>query len=215
MKHQKTSSLQLSAVDGIVRRLREFNPKLGVFDYAERGRAVAEAHQIYNDSVQLIKQFPRDSALSEACTEAGRLWLAALSAVYPPGFWEDIARLHTGDSSGLESAVAFLEANPYFHRSGYTKEKVIRALKSPLLTPEYSKRLGCAVLTIVDTRDGEHFRAFCRLARKVDAPALREQLTARLTSGDAGIRRRARWVLEALAQKDSQERAAERKGTRG
>lgn len=124
-------------------------------------------------------------------------------------FWRDIELLRGGDATQAERAVAFLEADPWFHSSGYTKATVIRYLKPPILTPEYKKRLRPVVLNVVDTRDDRDFRIFCRLARKVDAPALREQLTARLTSSNADIRRRARWVLEALAQKDNQEKGSE------
>lgn len=132
-------------------------------------------------------------------------------ARYGWDFRRDIELLQGGDYAQVDVAVAFLETNPYFFRSGYTKDKLIRFLKPPMLTPKYARRLGQAILTVVDARDDRDFRAFCRLARKVDAPALREQLTARLTSGDAGIRRRARWVLEALAQKDSEQNSQKEK----
>ena len=60
---------------------------------------------------------------------------------------------------------------------------------------------------MVDNRDERDFREYCRLARKLDAPELREQLTQRVGQGDLDVRRRARWVLEALAQKDTMEAA--------
>ena len=154
----------------------------------------AAVHQEY----AVFKKYPvlwsRHEPVSETQTQYG--W----------DFWRDVELLQGGDFAQVGVAVAFLEANPYFFRSGYTKGKLIRYLKTPMLTPEYAWRLGQAVLTVVDTRDDRDFRAFCSLARKVDAPALREALTARLASGDAGVQRRARWVLEALAQKDSQEK---------
>ena len=141
--------------------------------------------------------------------------LSPEAAQYSWDFWRDIELLRGGDHSQADSAIAFLEADPWFHGSGYAKVKMIRYLKPTLLPQSDITRMQAVVVAMVERRNGQDFRAFCRLARKVDAPALREQLTARLTAGDEGIRRRARWVLEALAQKDSQERAAERKGTRG
>ena len=109
-----------------------------------------------------------------------------------------------GDGTKLESAVAFLEADPWFHRSGYTKVKMVRYIKEAMLTPGYVARLQNVVLNMVERRNGQEFRAYCRLAHKVDAPALREQLTRRLAQDDPNVRRRARWVLEAMRQRNTQ-----------
>ena len=202
MKRKKTRSLQRSDVADVLRRVKEYQPARGLFSYAERGRAVTEAHRLYNESSQLTRRFPLDPDLAEACSEAHRLWYTAIGNAYPPGFREDEERLRVGDASGLESAVSFLEADSWFFGTGYHKASLIRYLKPPLLTLEYARRLQRVVLAVVDTRDDRDFRAYCRLARKVDAPALRDELTRRLTHGDPGVCRRARWVLEALAQKD-------------
>jgi len=140
--------------------------------------------------------------------------LSKEAARYSWDFWRDIELLRGGDSNQAESAIAFLEADPWFHGSGYAKVKMIRYLKPPRLTPPDIVRLQAVVVAMVEQRNGQDFRAFCRLARKVDAPALREQLAARLASGDADTRRRARWVLEALAQKDSQEKNSQKEKQR-
>lgn len=135
-----------------------------------------------------------------------------MDAAYPDRFWEDYQKLKSGDAAGLESAVRFLEADPYFFRSGYIKVSLIRGIKPPMLKPNDAKRLQNVVVSLVNRRDDRDFRAFCKLARKVDGPELREQLSQRLTSRnpDASpnldVRRRARWVLEALAQKDTMEK---------
>ncbi len=200
MKRKKTHSPQKCDVAEMLRRVRDYQPAQGAFSYAERGRAVTEAHRLYNESFQLSKTFPMDPDLSEACSEAHRLWYAAVQRAYLPTFEEDVVRLRAGDAAGMEGAVAFLEADPLFYRTGYIKSKLIRYIKRPMLTPEYRRRLQQVVLAVVDKRDDRDFRAYCRLARKVDAPALREQLTRRLAHDDPSVRRRARWVLEALGQ---------------
>ena len=187
----------------MLRRIREYQPTKGAFSYAERGRAVTEAHRLYNESFQLSKFFPMDPDLSQACMEAHRLWYTAIENAYLPSFGEDVERLRTGDASGMEGAVAFLEADPLFYRTGYIKSKLIRYIKRPMLTPEHMRRLQQVVLAVVDKRDDRDFRAYCRLARKVDAPALREQLMRRLAHDDPKIRRRARWVMEALGEKNT------------
>jgi hypothetical protein len=106
--------------------------------------------------------------------------------------------LRGGDVAELETIMRFLEIDPWFHGSGYLKENVITAIKPWMLSADDAKRLQYVCLSIVDRRDGREFRAFCSLARKVDAPELREALTQRLTHSDPHVRRRARWMLDAL-----------------
>lgn len=147
-----------------------------------------------------------------------------VNSAYPPGFWIDYAHFCAGDTSRLRVAVAFLEADLWVFGAGCVKEDFIHAIKQMDLPPTYVKRLQAVVLSIVDRRDGREFRDYCRLARKVDSLELREQLKQRLTRArpsaqsltdeqpnllpaireDRAIRRRARWVLEALGEKDTQ-----------
>lgn len=206
MKRKKTHSPQRSEVAEMLRRVQEYQPAKGTFSYAERGRAVTEAHRLYNESFQLTKLFPMDPNLSEACREAHRLWYTAIENAYLPGFEEDVVRLRAGDLFGMEGAVSFLEADPFFYRTGYIKSKLIRYIKRPMLTPDYVRRLQQVVLAVVDKRDDRDFRAFCTLAHKVDAPELREQLARRLAHDDSNVRRRARWVLEALGRNQPKEK---------
>ena len=177
------------------------------FDYAARAQQVIEA-QHWNAVASSLRfrpsADPQTWDIHKATAE--RFW-KALDAAYPDGFWDDCEKLKAGNATGLESAVVFLEADPVFFRTGYLKTKLARHIKQAMLTPPYIKRLQQVILTAVDRRHDRDFRAYCNLARKADAPELRAQLESRLTDNDLDIRRRARWVLEALAQKDSMEKA--------
>ena len=130
--------------------------------------------------------------------------LSEEAARYTWDFWRDVELLRGGDQTKVEAAISFLEADPWFHGSGYVKTKLSRYIKADMLTPAYRTRLANVVLSVVDKRHDRDFRAFCRLARKADTPELREQLTRRLAHNDLDVRRRARWVLEALVQKDAE-----------
>lgn len=187
---------------------------------ANRYQAAEAARAVYNKARALHWRFRLDSEASSIYAESQKCYWQLISAAYPPTFDQDLVRLGEGDPSGLESIVAFLEADPIFDGTGYLKEDLSRLLRDVELPAEYAQRLQAVVLSIVDRRDGREFRAFCRLARKVDSPELREQLRHRLTRAlpngedltpdepsllqaitrDKGIRRRARWVLEALEQ---------------
>ncbi len=108
--------------------------------------------------------------------------------------------LRGGDVAQLETVIQFLENDPWFHGSGYLKEDITSAIKPGMVSANDAKRLAVVCLSIVDKRDGREFRGYCNLARKVDSPALRNELTRRLTHFDLNIRRRARWMLDALGQ---------------
>lgn len=154
--------------------------------------AVQQKYALYEAHVTLFAQhFSREVVPEEV-------------ARYDWDFWRDMELLRGGDRTHLEGAVAFLEADPCFHGSGYAKEDIIPAINRLDLPPRLVGRLQTVVLNMVDRRHGREFRAYCRLAHKVDAPELREQLTRRLAHDDPNVRRRARWVLEALGQKVSQ-----------
>ena len=200
MKRKKTHSPQQDRIAKAQKRLQEFHLPHGPFDYATQTQALAEARALLGSIVSACRTYHRDPAAELVIEAARRLYSAALDAAYPPGFWDDYERLRAGDASGLESAVSFLEADPIFRRTGYVKEKLIRYIKPHMLTPETASRLQNVVLSLVDRRDDRDFRAFCRLARKVDGPDLRAHLTQRLTHNDPNVQRRARWVLEAICQ---------------
>jgi hypothetical protein len=120
----------------------------------------------------------------------------------PPGFWEDLDRLQAGDPAALEPAIRYLERDPTRFRSGYVKEDLIRYINRVSLGAGEAARLREVVLLTVDRPDRREFRRYTRLARRVDAPELREALAERLQSSDRGIRRRAKWILDALPVDD-------------
>lgn len=217
MKRKNTPASRRSEAADLLQRVQEYKPAHGEFSYAERGRKAVEAHRLFNDACSLARRLPVNSDLPAAVDTARQLWFDAMGAAYPPGFWEDVQKLRAGDAAGLESVICFLEADPLFFRTGYEKAMLIRAIKPSMLTPSDIRRLQNVVLSLVDRRDERDFRAFCRLARKVDGPELREGLAQRLgsrnpdTSPHLDVRRRTRWVLESLARKDEMEAAVQKK----
>ena len=84
-----------------------------------------------------------------------------------------------------------LETNALTHGTVHANDKLIRSIKPSMLTLNDRTRLQIVVLHVVDTRDGRAFRAYCRLARQVDGPTLRENLARRGTGAEANVRRQA------------------------
>jgi hypothetical protein len=134
----------------------------------------------------------------EAWRQALDLEKRVLSIAYPPGFWESYECLKAGDPAGLEIAVRFLEDDPWFFRSGYAKERLLRYIKRIDIAARYLPRLEKVLLNAVDSRDRREFRQFCHLAREIGGDSLRQELTQRLDSDESGVQRRAGWMLEAI-----------------
>ena len=159
--------------------------------------AVIEAQRALKAAAAHRAARPQDPARIESLKVAIHGFDAALERAYPQGFWEAYPRLTSGDPDSIEVAIAFLEDDPWFFRTGYVKGGLIRALKKLCLTKPQAERLREVVVRTVDAGDRPRFREFCHLARKVVAPSLEEAMVIRLASLDRGVARRARWVLDA------------------
>ena len=201
MKRKKTRLESVELLKQIQEKLRQEPPGIG-------GYAAAEAAQAaWNEAKNAWQNSPLNSQAHLVGLEVRERYWASISRAYPSSFSRSQDQLRVGDPAGLEDAVGFLEADPIFDGTGWRKEYLIQLLRDMDVPDNYADRLRAVVLNLVDRRDGREFRAFCRLACKVDASELREQLTRRLTDGgNPDVRRRARWVLEALAQKDRMEK---------
>lgn len=178
-------------------------PQRDRFPYAERAAAVEAARRAVDVAFRAVTR--RDD-LNDPATAAWQAALvrfeAAVDAAYPPGFETIYERLRAGNTAALVDAIEFLEADPWFFRSGYIKAKLIRLIKRFPLTAVQADRLRMAVMRVVDGRDRREFRDYCRLARHLDAPELRAALERRLVDPDEGVRRRAGWALDALGAGD-------------
>lgn len=169
------------------------------FPYAERAAAAREAMAAIRPTFAAVTDRwnladPNTIAWKHAIATA---W-AAIDAAYPPGYRAAFEDLRAGDGSGIDLLIAFLEADPMFFRSGYEKERLLQRLKRAPLEPEQAERLRGVVTLIVRTRDAREFRYYCRLAHRVDAPALRATLAGLAADPDNDQRRRATWMLDSL-----------------
>jgi hypothetical protein len=169
------------------------------FNYVQRAAEAKAAHLAVDEAFSRLKNRndPKDPA-TVAWKSAIARFFAATNAAYPPRFWDDYAELKGGNVAGLESAIAFLEADPMFFRSGYLKADLIRFIKRVPLTRAQVKRLRRVAIGVVDKRSTNEFRRYCRLAVKVDGPELREELEKRLQHADPNIARRAKWMMDYL-----------------
>jgi hypothetical protein len=130
----------------------------------------------------------------DALLQEFRIRTAAALPSSDPAFMAGLAK---GYARFVEAAIAFLEADPWFFRSGYEKQNLIRHLKRSQPTQAQRERLGRVVLAAIDGRDRVEFRHYCRLACGVWSDMLDEEVAQRMQSRDPGVRRRATWVATA------------------
>lgn len=60
---------------------------------------------------------------------------------FPGGYEGAEARIVAGDAESIEAALCFLELRPYFFRSGYMYQSLLRKMKRAVVTKDQSERL--------------------------------------------------------------------------
>ena len=81
---------------------------------------------------------------------------------FPGGYDGALDRLVVGDQETMEAAICFLEMRPYFFRSGYMFDALLRRAKHAPLSPEQTARLQVV-------KDGvQEWRASKRKKQKPD-----------------------------------------------
>ncbi len=97
---------------------------------------------------------------------------SALDQAYPTGFFEAIEKLKKGNKDEIELILGFLEADPYFFRSGYTKEKILRGLKKIKLEPYREQIVGLIVKKFESEKRTRELTQYANLARYLNDPRL-------------------------------------------
>lgn len=199
---------------------------LDVETWRRRGEAARLAHETVNAAFRAFvreREPDRYDALLKDFREKTAAALPSSDAAFLPGLAAAHARFVVPEARkrSIETAIAFLEADPWFFRSGYEKQKIIQHLKRAQLSEGQRLRLAHVVLAAIDghaggvqglaegeqekghaggVREKGHrveFRHFGRLACGIWSDFLDEEVARRMRSPDPGIRRRATWVAEA------------------
>jgi hypothetical protein len=166
---------------------------LDIDTWRRRGEAARLAHESVNRAFeQHVRERDPDryAALLKDFWQKTAAALPNSDAAFMPG-------LAKGHARYVEAAITFLEADPWFFRSGYEKQNIIRHLKRTRVTEAQRMRLARVVLAAIDGRDRVEFRHFGRLACGVWSDFLDAEVAKRMQSADEGVRRRATWVAQA------------------
>ena len=149
------------------------------------------------DALATLNAF-RGSVWDESRLAALTRFHTAVEKAYPPDFWENFERLKAGDADAAEMAIAFMEADPWFFRSGYVKQRLATYLKRVKLTPHDQDRLRSVIVQVVQRRAAHEYSQYRRLARVLATPDLQRDLHTLAGSEDVAMARRARWMLDGV-----------------
>lgn len=92
-------------------------------------------------------------------------------------------------------AFAYIDQDPYFFRSGYILEDLLRRVKKLSLTGSEKTSIQRLVLKRIETRALRNFRHICRLIPMVDSDGFHTEVSNRAKSTDPQVRRRAKFAL--------------------
>ena len=163
------------------------NPIQKQFDFTNFAAKVDELNRLHKLVHELSDvRWRTGKAEDITCWENSvRAWKEFSGFGYPETkfyFFENqtfLAALSAGDAEAKESAIKFLEFDPYYYRSGYIKSKLLVRLKNIKLSASEVKRLQKAICNaIVSPQPKCEFKYYARLLKNIGTPEFRQKLQA-------------------------------------
>jgi hypothetical protein len=110
---------------------------------AEGAEQITRLQNRVNETAQERDKSPEHRIVWEnACSEFHSRYDAL---AFPGGYGSAIERILALDPFAIESAICFIEARPYFFRSGYMFSNIMRKIKQVPLSPEQAIRVKAVV----------------------------------------------------------------------
>ena len=155
------------------------------FDFTNFAAKVAELnrlHKLVHESSDLRWRTGKTEDI-EHWEKAVRDWKEFSGFGYPEMkfyFFENqtfLAALSAGDAEAKESAIKYLEFDPYYYRSGYIKSKLLVRLKQLKLNASEIKRLQKVVCNaILSLLPKSEFKYYAGLLKNIGTPEFRAKL---------------------------------------
>jgi hypothetical protein len=134
-----------------------------------------------------------------AWEQATRAFHAAYDKLaFPGGLGREFELLREGDATAIEMAIQFLEANPWYFRSGYHKADILKALRKHPLSDDQRDRMRKVILERVRDRPLREMRAYARFAPRVSTPQFEAEMRQIAENANPHAARHAQWVLDCL-----------------
>ena len=130
--------------------------------------SAAELDKLHERVHELARRRSESPEVKAAWREAAQTFHANYDRLaFPGGLTREFERLRNGDTEAIELAIRYLEANPWYFRSGYHKAEILKFLKRYPLTQEQCARLRQVILDRVRGKPTREMRAYARLAPRV------------------------------------------------
>ena len=159
----------------------------------------AELKKLRERVEEMFRERSKSPEHTTAWREAARAFHTSYDKLaFPGGLSREFELLRAGDVTGIEMAIRFLEANPWFFRSGYYKTDILKLLRKHPLSDEQCARMRKLILERVRDRPVREMRAYARFAPKVSTPQFVAEITNIAENADRHAARHAQWVLHCL-----------------
>ena len=117
---------------------------------------------------------------------------------FPGGLEHALTQLKNKNKNMVPIALAFLSADPYFHRSGYIKEEILHHLKKIDFTHQEKHLLYGLVERSIQHDQARVFRAYAKLFSCVSTPAQQAQIEGLLIDADSKVAQRLKYICHLL-----------------
>ncbi len=158
-------------------------------------RATNRQHELIHVTASKRSESPEARSAWQNATDQ---WHAS---VYPTDqLWEDdfLSRLRASHREAIEDAILYLEVDPWYFRSGYLKERLIRRLKAAVLTEKDRERLRKVIWKVASGKNRREWSNYCSLAVVVANAEMVELLEAVTPERDAAAQGKFSYLLAAL-----------------
>ncbi len=160
---------------------------------------------IFNTNAALLRQLNKELAdgfrnryaSPEHVRAAERFKNEFDALAFPGGLTAGLQRLKAFDPQTVSVAIRYLEADPWYFRSGYVKEEILDRLKHADLSPDQRRRLAALVVRSITSGAGRVFKHYARLAPHLRIDSLADDVRA-IDEGDPIRRWRRGHVLRLL-----------------
>lgn len=130
-----------------------------------------------------------------AYRHAQRVAEQAHADLHSDEFEAGLEGLRRRDPAGVEYGIAYLEADPWYFRSGYLKGRIARWLRQVELSAPQQERLRQVILAALARGNRYEQVEYRKLARRLDTSAFREELRHLAASADTEAAHRATLAL--------------------
>jgi hypothetical protein len=139
----------------------------GSFDMSVFQTNAAELERLRERVHKMSRERGESPQKMAAWQEAARDFHASYDKLaFPGGLSREFELLRTGDAAAIEMAIRFLEANPWYFRSGYYKADILKMLRKLPLSEDQCDRMRKLILERVRGRPVREVRAYTRFDRK-------------------------------------------------